>query len=233
MKHGFGLLLVLAVAGGCRSYEQAPYPGDEQAGSAPVAGPYRVVTGDTLSIAFLYHAEWNTEMLVRPDGMMSVPFVGQISADGRTPAELQAEIQEGLQSHIQDPTVRLDVQLAERMVYVGGEVTTPGIVTFTGPTITLLEAIMKAGGPLKASADLSSVIVARVDPAGRRLAWKANLDPILTAATPPQPIHLLNRDIILVPNSPIDQANLFVDQYINRMIPGGVGIWTGVFLVGP
>lgn len=228
-------LLVLATAvfvfPSCRSYEQDPYPGNEATGALQLGKePFRVEPGDSLKIDFLYHAEWNTTMLVRSDGRMSVPFIGEVSAVGRTLAELRPEIEKRLKDHIMDPAVRLDVSAAERMVFVGGEVATPGVVTFTGSSITVLEAIMKAGGTLKESADLEHVILARVDDKGVREAWKVNLEPVLSAKVPPQPVLLRNRDVILIPNSPIDQANLFVKNYINDMIPTPAN-WASLWLI--
>ena len=219
-----GLIAVATILSlcGCRSYDQDPYPVDQEAPWVQNGGAYKIFDGDRLKISFKYHQEWNVEVTVRPDGRMSVPFVGEVKARKLSLAELDAVLEKGLAAHIKDPDVDLDiVAFHPREVYVGGEVNNPGIVTFEGARITLLEAIMKAGGPIKGSADMSNVILARDVSLRERKAWKVNLDPVLTAKVPSQPVHLMHHDVILLPNNKIDQANVFIDKYINQMIPGG------------
>ena len=215
--------LILVMVGGCRTYQQAPYPGDEAAGIQSDPQSDIVVPGDTLKVEFLYHEQWNAEMVVRPDGTMSMPLLGQVKVSGRTIKALRSEFERRLEDEhqIDQPVIRLDLVAAARLIYVAGEVATPGVVAFTGSTVTLLEALVLAGGPVKESADLRFVIIVREDSAGVRRSWKFNMEPILSAATPPQPIRLRNRDVVIVPNSPIDQVNLFVKNYIGDMFPLG------------
>jgi len=216
------LLVFLSAESGCRHYEQPRYPGDEAAGSAPETGPYRLIPGDVIDIEFPFHPEWNATGRIRPDGRFTAPFVGEVQAAGKTLDEVRGTLEKELARHIQDPQVLLDIsEFGAREIFVGGEVMQPGVVTFDGRSVTLLEAIMRAGGWNKETAYLKSVIVARDLPDGRRKSWVVDLSTMLEAAVPPQPVHLLNHDVVLVPNTAIDEANIFVDKYINRMIPGG------------
>ena len=95
---------------------------------------------------------------------------------------------------------------------------------------TLLEALMQAGG-YKQEADLSVVILARENGEGVRQSWLIDMAPILTAKIPPQPVYLLPGDVILVPDRPIVQVTRWIDEYINKFIPGGAQGLLTLFII--
>jgi protein involved in polysaccharide export with SLBB domain len=186
-----------------------------------------VVPGDTLKVEFLDSTitDWDTELLVRSDGAVSIPKIGDVKVSGLTISAIQEKVRSELAKlSASYSNINISLAAAARLVFVGGEVTEPGAVTFTGSTVTLLEAIILAGGPLKESADLSSVIILREDGAGVRHSWKWDMEPLLTDAKPPQPVRLRNRDVVIVPNSSIDRVNLWVKNYISDMIPNGAAL---------
>ena len=105
-----------------------------------------------------------------------------------------------------------------RTIIVMGEVVTPGSVTLEGARMTLVEAIGKAGGPLKATARLDKTYLIRWDPETRRqIAW--TIDAELENWTSPEPIYLQPFDVIFIPNTPIDKLDIWVDKYIRQLIP--------------
>jgi len=84
--------------------------------------------------------------LVRPDGMISLPLIGDIKASGKTPMQLAKEIQEQLKKFVQDPSVIVSLnQMNSKKVYLMGEIGKAGPIMMT-PSMTLLEAIGTAGG---------------------------------------------------------------------------------------
>ena len=75
-----------------------------------------------------------SEVLVRPDGGMSFPLVGDVRASGRTVDELRELVDERLSKFIPDPSVTIAVkQIGGNRVYVLGKVNRPGEFTFSQP----------------------------------------------------------------------------------------------------
>ena len=100
--------------------------------------------------------DWSTisgDYMVGPSGNISLPFIGEMPAAGKTTAEIAAAIGEGLQQKLGLPD-RPDasVELAEfRPVFITGDVQTPGKYQYD-PQLTVLKAVSLAGG-LRRSSD--------------------------------------------------------------------------------
>jgi len=85
-------------------------------------------------------------ILVRPDGMISLALLGDVQASGLTPLQLSEQVASKLKKYIQDPNVSVVInQIHSKVVYLLGEVVKRGPVEMT-PGMTLLEAIASAGG---------------------------------------------------------------------------------------
>ena len=88
----------------------------------------------------------SSSMLVRPDGMISMPLLGDVKASGKTPLQLADEITAKLKKYIQDPNVTVVLsQMNSKKVYLMGEIGKTGPIEMT-PGMTLLQAIATAGG---------------------------------------------------------------------------------------
>jgi len=108
---------------------------------------------------------------VAPDGRISLPFILDISAAGKTLGELHRMLNDAYQAvGLPELEVTVNLQTIEPLrVYVFGEVRNPGIVqdqirvgaTAGQQEITLLQAIAQAGGYLNARAELSQVVLIR------------------------------------------------------------------------
>lgn len=86
-------------------------------------------------------------ILVRPDGMISLSLIGDIKAADLTPLQLADQISGKLKKYIQDPNVTVVIsQIHSKVVYMLGEVGKKGPIEMT-PEMTFLEAISIAGGP--------------------------------------------------------------------------------------
>lgn len=107
------------------------------------------VIGELDSIAVVVWKEdglTDRGVLVRPDGMISLPLVGDIKAAGKTPMQLAKEITELLKKYIQDPNVTVFLnQMNSKKIYLIGQIGHTGPIMMT-PGMTLLEAIGTAGG---------------------------------------------------------------------------------------
>jgi polysaccharide export outer membrane protein len=107
---------------------------------------YRFNPGDLVRISVWREPELDRQILVQPDGSISFPLVGQITAAGQTPDAVQAEIVERIETYIPDPVVTVELLEARgNKVYVIGEVVRPGEYQLGRP-ITAVQAISLAGG---------------------------------------------------------------------------------------
>jgi len=101
-------------------------------------------------------------IVVDRSGFISVPYVSRVRAAGRTPAELQAVIADGLRSHSQDPQVLVEVtRNVANNVIVGGDVSKPGLVPLTLARERLLDVIALAGGPTHPAQDMTLQLLRR------------------------------------------------------------------------
>jgi polysaccharide export outer membrane protein len=118
--------------------------GDSQAQAQN--GSYQINPGDVLSIAVWNEPELNRTVLIRPDGGLSFPLVGDISARGRSAAELQTLVAQQLSQYIPDPVVTVSVeQVQGNRVYVIGQVREPGSFIMN-PRLDVMQALALAGG---------------------------------------------------------------------------------------
>jgi polysaccharide export outer membrane protein len=116
------------------------------AATVAVTGNYLIGPADVLNITVWKEATLSGNLLVRPDGMITMPLLGDVSASGLTPLQLGGQIQAKLKSFIQDPLVTVEIsQIHSKTVYLLGEVVKKGPIELTSG-MTLLEAISSAGG---------------------------------------------------------------------------------------
>jgi polysaccharide export outer membrane protein len=177
--------------------------------------------GDVISIEFLYWPELNIEQEIRPDGKVSLALVGHTDVAGMTVEELDAHLCDLYSDKINEPDITTVVRsFANRRVYIGGEVLSPGFIDLSHQ-MTALEAVMATGGFDKRSANLEDVVVIR-HIEGERYAKLINFN--LPLDDPNSNLLLAPRDIVYVSRTTIDEVNQWVDQYISRVIPAPV--WT-------
>ncbi len=116
----------------------------------PVAGAaadsYVIGASDVLTITVWKEPTLSGTILVRPDGMISLALLGDVSASGMTPLQLADQISTKLKKYIQDPNVSVVIsQIHSKVVYLLGEVVKKGPVEMT-PGMTLLQAVASGGG---------------------------------------------------------------------------------------
>ena len=229
------LLIVL-----CACSAPGPYPvlhTMESPVPPPVQGPLVLEPGSQLEIKFFYTPELDTNQQVRPDGKISLPLVGDIEVAGRTPEAVRGQLLERYTGKLVDPEINVIVRSwPNRRVLVSGQVAKPGVYDMTG-SMTVLEAVMLAGGPDFREGDVSEVIVIRRE--GKDChGYLVDLEPTLAgeAATP---FELRPLDVVFVPRTAIAEVNQWVRQYITNMVPelelfwrypvgkGTIGIGTG------
>jgi len=213
-----GVLLVVLFAT-ARMAAQADLPSLASESSPKL--PYLLQPGDVLEIKFFFTPELNQTVPIRPDGKISLQLVDQLQAADATPTELSKALAERYSAYLRTPEVAVIVrEFGGRVVYVGGEVAAPNVMSLKS-TMTVLQAIFAAGG-FRESAQPGSVIVISKGKEGLPHARKLNLKKAMSGADPTADSVVQPFDIIFVPKSTIGKVNKFVDQYINNIIPRSV-----------
>lgn len=179
---------------------------------------YRIQPGDQLDIAFYLNPEFNDEVIVRPDGKISMRLAGSLPAAGMTPEELAKELDTAYSSELRDPGASVHVKsMPSREVFVSGRVVKPGSFPLE-PGMTAMEAISNAGG-FTDDASEKNVIIIRRDMCGVPRGTKVDLDAAVNKDGSEENVALLPRDMIVVPRSTIGNVDLFVQQYVKNVIP--------------
>jgi polysaccharide biosynthesis/export protein len=107
---------------------------------------YVIGASDVLNVTVWREPTLSGSILVRPDGMITMPLLGDVQASGQSPQQLSDQIALRLKKFYQDPKVSVIVtQIHSKMVFLLGEVNKKGPVEMTSG-MTLLEAISSAGG---------------------------------------------------------------------------------------
>ncbi len=189
---------------------------------------YRLQVGDEIEVKFFMSPELNQEVIVRPDGRISLQLLDDVAALNLTPMELDKIVTQGYRSELRDPEITIIVKRLAAKVYVGGEVRQPKMIPHHG-SLTVLQAVFEAGG-FTEIAELSSGILLRK--VGHDTGFAAKLDLKKAIEAQAEDVALLPSDIIFIPKTTIAEVNLFVDQYIRKVIPVPFSYFSPPFVVG-
>jgi protein involved in polysaccharide export with SLBB domain len=185
----------------------------EESGGGPLR--YQIQRGDSLDIKVFNVNELSDQVVVRPDGKISVQVLDDVQAAGRTPEELADALREGWSKDFNDPRVTVVVrEFATRNVFVGGEVGADGIVTLRN-RMTAVSAVFAVGG-FQSTAQLSNVIVVR-NAGGQPEAHKLDVRKVLDGTAPDFPLEPF--DVVWVPKSKIARVDMWVEQYVKHLLP--------------
>lgn len=182
---------------------------------------YRLQLGDVISVVFYGNPEMDQKVIVKPDGNISLFLVGDIQADGLTLTELEARVEEEYSTQMKSPEIRLTMdRFLGYNIYVGGEVVDPGTYPLT-KGLTLLQAIFLAGGFNENAKANRVIIYSRPEGGelGRYQKIVVDVSKMLKGKADFQDPKLKPFDTIFVSRSNIVKVDLFVDQYINRLVP--------------
>lgn len=118
--------------------------------NAQAVTTYRIGVDDQLQITVWHNPDLSVNVPVRPDGMITVPLIGDVIAGGKTPEEVAGEIKDKLQSYVRDPQVAViltELRSHEYLsrVRVTGAVRSPVSIPYR-QGMTVLDAVLAAGG---------------------------------------------------------------------------------------
>jgi len=158
---------------------------------------YHIGVEDDLQISVWKEPDLSVSVVVRPDGMITMPLLNDIRIAGLTTTELQVLLTEKLKSFVNEPQVTVVVRgIKSRKVYVYGQVGKAGAYALVGKK-TVLEVLAEAGG-LSLFAKKSSIYVLR-ETAGKKERIPFNYNSALKGKNPNDNFELLPGDIIVVP----------------------------------
>lgn len=161
--------------------------------------PYQVNPGDILLVYVWNEKDLSQEVLVRPDGAISIPLAGQVQAGGFTIPDVEKNLTAALSKYMKDqPSVTVMIkQTAGYSIYVIGKVNKPGQFLINQPT-DVMQALSMAGG-LNAFAAESSINILRRGKDGVQKSIRFRYNNVKAGEELESNIPLQTGDIVVVP----------------------------------
>jgi len=158
---------------------------------------YKIQPGDVLQISIWHEPDLLSSVLVRPDGGISFPLVGEVQAAGKTVEELRELVTTRVTKYIPDPVITIDITaLSGNRIYVIGKVQRPGEFP-VNRYVDIVQALSMAGG-MNPFASANNIKVLRREN-GKLFAIPFRYGDIEKGENLYQDIILKSGDIIMVP----------------------------------
>jgi len=193
------LSLCVFGVGACAHHTSSQYAAlyADAARQDPRGKPYVIGVADVVRVGVWKDESLSADAIVRPDGTITMPLVGELRAAGRTAAELQQDASQRLATLVKDASVTVSVvEINSYRFTVAGNVEHPGLFS-ARYYLTVSEALALAGGPNR-YADTDQVVIVRWQN-GSLLRIPINYDDILSGRSPEQDIVILAGDSVRVP----------------------------------
>ncbi|MGB5325785.1 MAG: XrtA/PEP-CTERM system exopolysaccharide export protein [Pseudomonadales bacterium] len=163
---------------------------------------YRIGSGDRIKIDVWKNAELSSIVLVRPDGKISIPLIGDVLASQKTTDELAADLETALKDYVRVPQVTVIVETPssadfQRRVRVTGAVQRPLSIAFE-EGMTVLDLVLQAGGVSPFAAG-NKAQLHRKNAKGVVKSYRVRLQDILTKGKLETNFPLAPSDVISVP----------------------------------
>ena len=169
------ILIAVAVLAGSLSSAFAQRPALNPIARAYGESEFKLGPEDVVEVFVYKEPELSTTVVVRPDGKISLPLIGELSVSGRTAIELQKEVAQKLTKYIEQPTVNVIVkEVNSAKVSVMGEVKTPGMYKIRDRA-TVFDAVALAGG-FTEYAKRNKVTLIRIGSNGQQQQFVINVD---------------------------------------------------------
>ena len=159
--------------------------------------PFCLGPEDMLEISVWKDEALTRKVLVRPDGKISFPLVGDIQAQGRTVEELRQAMENKMDAFVPDASVSVMlVQVGSPKVYVVGKVVRPGVYIM-GTTIRVMHVLAMAGGATP-FANKDDILIIRQENGGQKT-FKFDYNKVADGKELAQNICLKRGDTVVVP----------------------------------
>jgi len=203
------LLFTSLTIAGVKTNAQAAENADNNSNTKPVVSSaaayspaqrddYVIGIDDVLAVNVWRENELSRPVIVRPDGKITLPLVGDVEARGLTPKQLQDKLTKDLENYISKPLVTVIVQEAKSQKFnIVGEIQKPSAYVLTN-TVTVLDAIAMAGG-LREWAKAGSIYILRRRSDGGVQKIPFNYKKVIKGDHPEQNVRLQPGDTVVVP----------------------------------
>jgi polysaccharide biosynthesis/export protein len=159
---------------------------------------YQLQPGDTVTISVWKEKDLETDALIRPDGGLSFPLVGDVQARGHTLRQVRDTIAERLKPYIPDPVVTVAMkQIGGNEIFVLGRVNRPGGYPFSQP-VDVMQALSLAGGTTP-FAKLNRIVILHRDTSGAEHSVRFHYADIAHGRDLAQNVLLQSGDTVVVP----------------------------------
>lgn len=170
--------------------------------ASDVPSEFLLGSEDQIEINVWKNPDLSRVTLIRPDGYVSMPIIGDVQAAGLTAEALAAQITERLKGYIQNPSVSVNVkELNSYSVFVLGEVTKPGKYQLKS-YVTVLQAISMAGGFTNYASKNRLQVVRVIESPGHKrqeIHIPLKYDDLVSGRGEPGNIVLVSGDTVVVP----------------------------------
>ncbi len=159
---------------------------------------YVIGVADTVQVSVYHAPELSGSATVRPDGVIAVPLLGDVSVAGKTPTAVSDELKARFTAYIKaDTMVNVTVTgFGSYRFIVTGNVNHPGALN-QRYYVTVSEAVAMAGGPNRFAGDKLEIL--RLDSEGHLRKIPISYDLLVSGRRPEQDICVVARDVIVVP----------------------------------
>jgi polysaccharide export outer membrane protein len=191
------LAFALAVSGCANTPTYPPAPKEATSGDYT----YHIGPLDVVNVIVWRNPELSMSVPVRPDGKLTMPLVDDLQALGKTPTELERDMEKALVKYIRDPVVTVVVTSfvgpSSEQVRVIGEAAKPQILAFR-KDMTLLDVMIAVGG-LTDFADGNAASVFRVSDGGKL--YSVRLKDLVKRGDITANVEMRPGDIVIIPQS--------------------------------
>ena len=188
-------LIFIVAACGANQHSGTKYPVDPP--------PREIVlgVGDVVEINVWEQKDLASETVVRPDGTITMPLVGDVPARGKTPSQLRDEVKKALDKYLKLPAgnevvVKVKAYNSYRFT-VNGEVANPGV--YTNPDYIRVSSALALAGGLTRFANRRDIVVLRTDASGNQQRWPIDFDLVASGRRPDMNFWIMPNDVIWVP----------------------------------
>jgi polysaccharide export outer membrane protein len=198
IRSGYPIAIAFALAAAAAAAQEdaGKAPADASAAALALDPGYRLGPEDVLEISVWREDGLKKEVLVRPDGGISFPLVGELHARDKTVSELRDELAKRLEKFMPDPTVSVAVMKVANRIYVIGRVNKPGDFP-VGRDVDVLQALSLAGG-LTPFANENSIKVMRREN-GKQVTLPFQYGRVTRGERLEQNVILQRGDVVVVP----------------------------------
>ncbi|MET0089037.1 MAG: XrtA/PEP-CTERM system exopolysaccharide export protein [Candidatus Thiodiazotropha sp.] len=200
----FAASLALLLLSACSSTPEmnANTTGDASGQASSSSPLYLIGPGDTLNVFVWGDQELTTDVVVRPDGLLTTPLVEDLPASGKTPTELARDLEQRLSRFVKNPKVTVSVrQFVGRyteQVRVVGQASQPQSIPFR-EGMTLLDVIIEVGGLTEFASGNKATIVRKLGTETKQ--YRVRLDDLIRDGDISANVKMMPGDVLIIPET--------------------------------